>query len=293
MIADSAPRFIWRRWTDRIGTTAAITAVAVALVPLVAVTAFVLARGGPIISWQFLTINPDEPESGIVPIGIYSSLVGTLLIVALASAIGIPMGLLSGIFLAQNPKGRWVQVVRFGCDVIAGLPSILAGILVAALIVEQLKSPSGFAASVALALLMFPTVTRATEAALVAVPSELREAALGLGAPEWKTVLRVQIPTAASGIVTAIILGIARVTGETAPLLFTLSFLGYPILNTNMFHGFMPALTGQIYRASQSPFAPDQQSALGGAFVLFCLVMLLNLLARVLTYRLSKRTRVV
>jgi len=125
------------------------------------------------------------------------------------------------------------------------------------------------------------------------VPTELREAALGLGATEWKTVFRILIPTASSGIVTAIILGIARVAGETAPLLFTLGFLGYPFLRTNVLTGFMAALPTWIYVQSGSGFQVDKTFAMGAAFVLFFFVMFLNLLARVLTYRLNKRTRVV
>jgi phosphate transport system permease protein len=275
-----------------VGTAASIGAVCLTIIPLIAVVGFVIVRGAPYVNWHFLTSNPAMPGSGY-PSGIAASLEGTVLIVGVASAMGIPMGLLSGIFLAQNANSRFAGTVRFCCDVIAGLPSILAGILVAVLVVVQMRSPSGFAASLALALLMFPTVTRATEAALLAVPAELREAALGLGATEWKTIFRILIPTASSGIITAVILGIARVTGETAPLVFTISFLGYPFPNTNMFHGFMPALTGQIYVASQSSFPQDRASALGGALVLFAIVMFLNLLARGLTYRLAKRTRLV
>jgi len=294
MIADAGPRFGVRKLTDRVGTWASIVAVAIAIVPLIGLIGFVIQRGGAELSWHFLTTPaPASPDGGLAG-GISTPIVGTLIIVGLTCVMGIPLGILSGIYLATSRGGRFTQGVRFACDVIAGLPSILAGILVGAfLLTYDRNQPSALAASVALTLLMFPTVTRATDAALSAIPPELREAALGLGATDAKTVFKVLIPTAASGIVTAIILGIARVAGETAPLLFTLGFLGYPTMNLNPFHGVMPALPGEIYVEISSPFSKDKALALGAAFVLFFIVMFLNLLARAMTYRLSQRTRVV
>lgn len=273
---------------DHAGTWVAIAAVVLALIPLVALIGFVISKGASSINLDFFTQNP-APQ-GFAGGGWYPIIVGSLIVMAVSSAMGIPFGLLSGIYLARAGNGPFTQLARFVTDVIAGTPSILAGVIVAALIVLPTTNESAFAASIALALLMFPTVTRATEAALRAVPAELREAALGLGAPEWKLILRVTVPTAASGIVTAVILGIARVAGETAPLYLTMG--SNTFLNTNVFSGPMGALPTAIWEYSQTGSPVDADKAFAGAFVLFGLIAVLNLIARMLTYRLSKRTRI-
>ena len=174
-------------------------------------------------------------------------------------------------------------------DVIAGTPSILAGVIVAALIVIPTTNESAMSAALALAVLMFPTVARATEAALKLVPGELREAALALGAAEWKVIGRVTIPSAAGGIVTAVILGIARIAGETAPLYLTMGYNQF--LSTNVRQGPMGSLPVQIWIDATTGLPSDQKAAFAGALVLFALVAILNLLARLLTYRFSKRIR--
>lgn len=277
-----------RRIVDRIGTSFAVLAVILALIPLGALIGFVVTKGAGALSVGFFTQGP--PVIGQTGGGMYPMILGTVILILMTSAIGIPVGLLSGIYLARTGKGTFAQTARFLTDVIAGTPSILAGVIVEALVVFPTSTNSAAAGSIALALLMFPTVTRATEAAIRAVPRELREAALGLGSREWKLMARVVIPTAAPGIVTAIILGIARVAGETAPLVLTI--VGNNFVNTNIFKGQMGALPLQIWSDAQSPSPVDHQAALAGAFVLFSLIVLLNLIARILTYRLSRRTRI-
>jgi phosphate transport system permease protein len=182
-----------------------------------------------------------------------------------------------------NP--RFSHTVRFFTDVIAGTPSIIAGVVVYALVVI----PFGFSAisgGIALGLLMFPTVTRATEEAIKLVPAPIREAALALGLPEWKTTFRVVLPAATQGIVTAIMLGIARVAGETAPLVFTA--FGSPFMPGSP-TGPTSALPLEIWHDAQQPFTDLHRQAWAGAFTLFAIIVILNLTARLLTFRLSRR----
>lgn len=275
-----------RKLTDRLGTGISGAAVIIALIPLGALVVYIVAQGASRLSLGFFTENPGAYGA---PGGMGPMIVGTLIIIGLTSAIGIPIGLLSGIFLANYGGGTFGHTVRFITDVIAGTPSIIAGVIAFAVVVIPTGTFSAYSAAVALALLMFPTVTRATEVAIRAVPSELREAALALGGPEWKLTARVIIPTAASGIVTAIVLGVARVAGETAPLVFTA--FGSSQLSTNITAP-IGALPLQIWVDAQSPYATDHAAAFAGAFVLFSIIVILNLVARVLTYRLSQRTRI-
>lgn len=283
----STPRDVLRRFIDRIGTGVAITAVIVALIPLVAMLAYIVDRGASSITWNFFTQGP--PVFGMTGGGMGPMIVGSLLIMAMTSAIGIPIGLFSGIYLADHGGGRYGQTVCFVTDVIAGTPSILAGVIIYAILNSLVHHFAAYQAALALALLMFPTVTRATEEAIRAVPSEIREAGLGLGAPEWKLLVKVLIPTSAAGIVTAIVLGVARVAGETAPLYFTA--FGNDAMSTNV-NGPIGALPLQIWVDAQSPSPIDHSAAYAGAFVLFCLILILNLTARGLTFRLTRRTRI-
>jgi phosphate transport system permease protein len=215
-----------------------------------------------------------------------SQIVGTLFLILLTSAIGVPIGILSGIYLWRASGGRFADLVRFVTDVIAGTPSIVAGGVTYALVVIPMGHFSALAGAVALALLMFPTVTRATEETIKLVPPAIREAGLALGLPEWKTTLRIVLPSATAGIVTAIMLGVARVAGETAPLVFTAFGNDHLVANPTREIGALPL---QIWKYAQAPYDDWHRQAWAGAFVLFCLVVLINLIARVLTYRLSSR----
>jgi phosphate transport system permease protein len=274
-----------RRLINWGGTGLTVLAVLVALVPLGAMLAWVLGQGSSSLDLNFFTQIPKaEGETGG---GMANAIEGTLELILFASLIGLPIGIMTGIFLARSHKSLFASTVRFVSDVIAGTPSIVAGMVAYALIVLPSHHFSAISGSVALSLLMFPTVARATEASINLVPPSIREAGLALGLPEWQTMLRIILPTAASGIVTAVMLGIARVAGETAPLLFTA--LGNPAMQTSPNQP-IESLPHQIWVYATSPYADEHRQAWAGAFVLFAIIVILNLSARLLTRRLAART---
>jgi phosphate transport system permease protein len=286
MSANIAPgRYTSRRLIDYAGTGLTILAVVVALIPLGAMLTWVLGQGGSSLDFNFFTQVPKA--EGEVGGGMVNAILGTLELVFFASLIGLPIGIMTGIYLARAGSGTFALIVRFVSDVIAGTPSIVAGMVAYALIVLPSHHFSAFSGSVALALLMFPTVARAAESSINLVPPAIREAGLALGLPEWKTMLRVILPTAASGIVTAVMLGIARVAGETAPLLFTA--LGNPATQISP-NAPIESLPHQIWVYATSPYADQHRQAWAGAFVLFAIIVILNLTARLLTRRLASRT---
>ena len=257
--------------------SACLLATILALLPLVSVLSFVAVRGIGGLSWAFFTALPKPVgESGG---GMAHALVGTLQIVGLACLLGIPAGVLAGIYLAEFGSSRFGRFVRFAADVMAGVPSIAVGLFVYVLVVSRTGGFSAFAGAVALALLMLPTITRSTEELLKLVPEALREAALGLGVPKWRATLRVMLRTAAPGIATGIMLAVARAMGETAPLLFT-SF-------NNRFWAPSPSeptasLPVNIYTYAVSPYADWHSQAWAAALVLVTFVLLLNVGARLL-----------
>jgi phosphate transport system permease protein len=209
-----------------------------------------------------------------------NAILGTLVLVGLACAFGVPLGVLSGIYLAEfgtvRPFGR---LVRFCADVMSGIPSIVAGLFVYAVVVVPMGRFSALAGGLALAMLMLPTVMRTTEELLKLVPDALREAALALGVPKWRAILRVILRTAAPGIATGVVLAIARVTGETAPLLFTaLNDTGWPQGVDRP----IASLTIQIFQYAGSPYPDQQEQAWAAALVLVVLVLILNVSARFL-----------
>ena len=273
-----------RRAKDKVATTLAWTAFAVALVPLVAVTAEVVRKGAKRFDVDFLThsmrgIGPRDTNGGA-----YHAIIGTLEQVGLASVIAIPVGLLAAIYVVEHGRGRLVGAVRFVTDVMTGVPSIVAGLFVFSFWVIALgRGFSGFAAAMALAILMLPTVVRTTEVVLALVPDSLREASLALGVPRWKTVLKVVLPTAASGITTGIVLAIARVTGETAPLLLTA--LSLDSINTDPFDGQQAGLPTFVFSQAGQPQQSAVDRAWAGALTLLLLVLLLNLVARLIARR--------
>lgn len=276
--------FVMRKATNNVGTGLALLCVLLAVVPLAAMMIYVLEQGWSSINLDFFTQVPAP--AGSSGGGMSSQIVGTLVLIVLASVVGLPIGILSGIYLSRPKGGAFPRAVRFVTDVIAGTPSIVAGIVAYALVVIPTGHFSGFAGGIALGLLMFPTVTRATEETIRLVPAAVREAGLALGLPEWRTMMRIVIPSAAAGIVTAIMLGVARVAGETAPLVFTV--LGNPALvfSPNSEIGALPL---QIWTYATGPYDNWHRQAWAGAFVLFAIIVLLNLTARLLTYRLSTR----
>lgn len=283
----SLAQYRLRKSMNSLGTVLTVACTVAAIIPLVAMMYYVIQQGASSIDLAFFTQLPAAAgESGG---GMASQIAGTLVLIGIASLVGLPIGLLSGIYLSRTAHIRFANAVRFFTDVIAGTPSIIAGLVAYSLIVIPMGSFSALSGGVALGLLMFPTVTRATEEAIRLVPGVIREAALGLGLPEWKTMARIIVPAAANGIVTAIMLGIARVAGETAPLVFTAfgtdAYPGSPL------HA-VGALPLKIWVFATGPYQTWHQQAWAGALTLFAIILILNLSARLLTYRLSKRVAV-
>ncbi|BDG04007.1 phosphate ABC transporter permease PstA [Anaeromyxobacter oryzae] len=270
-------RLTWRRTVNVVMIALAGASVLVALVPLASLLWLVVSRGAAGLSWTFFTHLPTpvgEPGGGVG-----NALLGTLFLVGLASLIGLPLGIGAGVFLAEHGDRPFGRLVRFTAEVLGGVPSIVIGIVAYGLIVVPMRRFSGLAGAIALALLMVPTLARATEELVRLVPGALREASLALGVPEWKTSLRIVLRTALGGIVTAVLLAVARAAGETAPLLFT-------ALN-NQYWNFAPdqptaSLTVQIFNYAISPYEDWHQKAWTAALVLLILVGGLNLAARFL-----------
>jgi len=211
-----------------------------------------------------------------------NAIVGTLIILALASLASIPIGIGAGIYLAEYGSGRLGTTIRFLTDVLTGIPSIVIGIFAYTVVVLPMRSFSAIAGAFALAIIMIPTVTRATEEVVRLVPRSLREASLALGVPQWKTMLRVVVPTAAGGIVTGAMLAVARAGGETAPLLFTA--LGNRFWSVSLDRP-IAALPLQVYAYAVSPYDDWRAQAWAGAFVLVSMVLIINVVARLLTRR--------
>ncbi|MBA3653319.1 MAG: phosphate ABC transporter permease PstA [Actinobacteria bacterium] len=255
-----------------------------ALVPLLAVIGYTVSRGAGALSAGFFTHSmrgvADRDPGG----GAYHAIVGTLEQVGLATAMSVPAGLLVAVYLVEYGSGRLAALVRFVIDVMTGVPSIVAGLFVYAFWVLALhKGYSGLAAAFALSVLMLPVVVRASEEMLKLVPDELREASYALGIPRYRTVLRVVLPAASAGLTTAVMLAVARVTGETAPLLLTA--FGFDAINPNAFKGPQSSLPLFVFRQVSSPYAPAVQRAWAGALTLIGVVLGLTVVARVLTRR--------
>jgi phosphate transport system permease protein len=274
-----------RRVTDRVMRGSLLVMVIVALVPLVLILYYLVKEG--IGSWtgSFFTTDPNGNFFGN-PGGIRSAILGTLEIVAVASAISIPTGMGVALWLTEYGKeSRFANVVRYFVDVMTGVPSIMMGLFIYIVLVISKVGGVGFAAwkgSLALALLMIPIVIRSAEVVLLLVPSSLREAALALGAPRWQIIRRVVLPTAAPGLTTGALLAVARAIGETAPLLFTVSTAF--VLSGNL-NAQMNTLPLQIFNDITSPRAQIVARAWGAALTLVVLVLILNLIARAVARR--------
>ncbi len=266
-----------RHLTDVIVRGACLGATLLALVPLVSVLYYVTVRGIGGVSLDFFTELPKPVgEKGG---GMGNAIVGTLELVALACLFGIPPGVLAGVYLAEYGSSKFGRFVRFSADVMSGIPSITVGLFVYALVVMKAKHFSAYAGGFALAVLMLPTVTRSTEELLKLVPESLREAGLGLGVPQWRVTLRVMLRTALPGIATGIMLAVARVAGETAPLLFTAFSNRFWARGMNEPTASLPV---QIFTYAVSPYEDWHEQAWAAALVLVMLVLLLNILARLL-----------
>ena len=259
----------------------AILATLVVLAPLAAILFYLVYKGARSLNLAFFTRVPAPvgEEGG----GMANAIVGSGIILALASAMGIPIGIAAGVYLNEFGQGKFLgNAVRFTADVLNGVPSIVMGISIYSLIVMQQKHFSAFAGGVALGIMMIPTVTRTTEEMLATVPQAIREAALGLGVPKWRTALSVSLRTASPGIITGCMLAFARVAGETAPLLFTA--LGNQFWSVRLNQP-IAALPLQIFVYAMSPYDEWHRLAWAGALVLITLIMVSVTLVRVYASR--------
>jgi len=265
---DIPPISLRRRATDRAMTALSVLTVALVLLPLFAIFAYLVYKGIGSINLAFLTQNPKpvgEPGGGMA-----NAIAGSMVILGIASLLGVPLGIGAGIFLSEYGRNRYGDLVRFVSDVLNGVPSIVIGIVAYGLVVMRQKHFSALAGGVALAIMMIPTIARTTEQMLLLVPQAIREAAYGLGVSRWRTTLSITLRTATSGVITGVMLAFARVAGETAPLLFT-AF-------GNQYWNWKPdqptaALSLQIFTYPISPFDEWHKQAWAGALVLIVLIV--------------------
>jgi len=276
-----------------------------ALVPLFWIIGYVILKGGQYINLNFFIKLPTP--LGVPGGGVLHSIEGTLILTVLAGLFSIPPGLLAAFYVAYNPNTALGTAVRFGTDVLSGVPSIVIGIFCYALVVKPAGHYSALAGGVALAILMLPTIIRTTEEMIKLVPHTMREGSLALGAPEWKTSLKVTLPAAISGIVTGFLLALARASGETAPLLFTAlgndrfeigrlvqgglrNGQSLPTIFYNILQQPVDSLPLTLYKYTQQPFPERVNQAWAVALVLMGLVFATNLMARIyVNYRTSHR----
>jgi phosphate transport system permease protein len=259
---------LWRRAKDHAASAFAILTVILVLTPLVAIFGYLVAKGIGSINLAFLTQTPKPP--GEVGGGMANAIAGSVLILGIASLVGVPLGIGSGIYLAEYGRNRFGNTIRFVADVLNGVPSIVIGIVAYALVVLRQKHFSALAGGVALAIMMVPTITRTTEEMLLLVPTALREAAYGLGVPRWRTTLSIVLRTATSGVITGVMLAFARVAGETAPLLFTAfgnQFWNWKVAQPTA------ALPLQIFTYAISPYDDWHRQSWAGALVLIILIV--------------------
>src|SRR4051812_47311171 len=257
-----------RQMMDYFFTGLAASLSVVVVCTLIAIIAYLVLKGGGSLNWSFLTQTPKPV--GEVGGGMANALLGSIMILGIASLFGVPIGIGAGIYLAEYGRNRLGQLVRFTSDVLNGVPSIVIGLVAYGLVVIPQRHFSAFAGGVALAIMMVPMVARTTEEMLLLVPQAVREAAFGLGIPQWRTTISITLATARAGILTGIMLAFARVAGETAPLMFTA--LG------NQFWSFSPnqpiaAVPLQIYTYALSPYDDWHRQAWAAALVLVALIV--------------------
>lgn len=270
------------RWlTNHTATSLAVLSTILVVAPLVAIFADLVYKGASSLNWNFFTKLPAPV--GELGGGMANAILGSATLLVLASAMGVPIGIAAGIYLSEFGRGtKLSNVVRFTADVLNGVPSIVMGIAVYALIVAPMKGFSAFAGGVALGIMMVPTVARTTEEMLLMVPLSIREAALGLGVPNWRSVLSITLKTALPGVITGCMLAFARVAGETAPLLFTA--FGSPFWSVSLNQP-IEALPLQIYVYALSPYDEWHRLAWAGSLVLIVLIVVSVALVRWVTTR--------
>lgn len=266
-----------RRMVNMIMTGLTASCAIFATVILVAILGYIAYQGFSSLSIEFLTDTPKPVGEGG---GIGNAIVGSAMMTFLAAVIGLPIGIAAGVYLAEYGKNWYGSTVRFVADTLIGIPSIIVGIFIYTLVVLPMGRQSGFAGGIALAVIIIPIVARTTEEMILLVPNSMREGALALGAPQWRVSWDIVLPAAASGIATGAMLAIARVTGETAPLLFT-------ALNSRFYNFYydqpMSSLTVQIYNFATGPFEVEHAMAWAATLLLVGMILVINIIVRTLT----------
>jgi phosphate transport system permease protein len=272
---------VYRRiWADKLFKTLVIVLSFSSIVPMFLILFMIIRNGISVIDWHFLTELPKPVgEAGG---GISNAIWGTAMLIALSFLFSVPLGVFAGIFLSEYRRGKLANVIRLGVEILQGVPSIVIGIIAYVWVVMPMGSFSALSGGVALGIMMLPVVVMATEETLKLVPDSLREASLALGVPYSRTILKVILPAGLSGILSGILLGIARVAGETAPLLFTA--FGNPFMNFNILKP-VNSLPLTIFNYATSPYPDWHALAWGASFVLIAFVLGLNLITKWVTKR--------
>jgi phosphate transport system permease protein len=283
--ADARGRNAVNRLMEVLSTLAAVLAVAV----LALVVVSVVIKAAPAINLKFITANPQESPFGVNEGGIANSIVGSAILIALATAMAVPVGILVAIFTTEFAGSRMANTIRFALDILNGVPTIVTGVFVFGILVIGSRQ-SGWAGAIALAIVELPIVARSAQEVLELVPNSLREAGLALGLKRWRIVLRIVLPTALGGLLTGAVLGVARVAGETAPLLLTSSVFSNLGLTTNPSQA-MPNVPFTIFSLSESAAPSDHAQAWAASLVLILFVLLLSVLARTFHERSRGRLR--
>jgi phosphate transport system permease protein len=276
-------RDIRRRWTSMFMVGLCSGAVLLALIPVVLIVAFVVKQGIGSLDWAFFTQMPKPVgETGG---GMANAMVGTLILCGIAASIAVPVGILCAIYIVESGGSRLASSARFAADTLNGVPSIVIGVFVYAVAVLPFKQFSAMAGGIALGIMMIPIIVRTTEELLRLVPMSLREGALALGATRGRAVFTVVLPAAAPGIITGVILALARIAGETAPLLFTA--FGNRFWSTDLTQP-IGSLTVQVYTYAIAPYEDWHRQAWAGALVMVSLILICSVLARLATRRLER-----
>lgn len=272
------PNMAIRKFKSNVMTYLMSACAGLAILALILILSYIGVTGIKELNLDFLINEPKpvgEPGSGIA-----NAIVGTLILIAIATLIGLPVGIMGGIYLAEFSANKFGQVIRFLIDTLTGVPSIIVGMVAWALLVKPMGHYSGLAGGVALSIIMMPIVARTTEEMIRLVPQSQREAALALGAPVWRVTTGVVLRAAAGGVATGAMLAIARIAGETAPLIFT--SLNYDFLSTNIQRP-MASLTYQIYYYAGSPYQQWISMAWAATLVLVSMILAINVIVRILT----------
>ncbi len=290
LIANPNQSYQWRKGVNTTMRWVLIGATTLAVIPLFSILLFVTFRGLPQCFEPGFLFNDSRPDTAGEPLGLAHAILGTLSMTGIGALVGIPIGLIAGVYLSEFGNNRFADVVRFTADMLQGIPSIIMGIVVYQIVVRNrwfvdaganVTAPqTGWAGGLALGIMIVPVICRTTEEILKLVPQNIREAALGLGVPKWRVTLTVVLPAAFSGVVTGILLGVARIAGETAPLLFTAGFVTYFPSSIGQQ---TPALTTYIFQASRGATAEEINRLWGAAFVLVFIIFALTLAIRFFT----------